>query len=159
MVDHDVVRLDVAVHDASGMTKVEGLEQLENVVPHVVVGKLWVQDFKVSAVRATSYISTPRDTDTRADHILVHILKDDGRCFRLRVAHDVEQSDNVGPSRQILQDLDLSLYLLLLDGFEDLDDALFFVLNVDALKDFRVLPSPYFANDLVVVLLPVRKSL
>jgi hypothetical protein len=42
-----------------------------------------------------------------------------------------------------LQDLDLSLNLLLLDGLQDLDDAFLIVGDIDSLEDFRILPSPY----------------
>ena len=50
-----------------------------------------------------------------------------------------------------MQDLDLTLYLLLLDGFEDFDDAFLIVDDVDALKDFRVLSAANLADDLVVL--------
>jgi hypothetical protein len=49
------------------------------------------------------------------------------------------QADNVGSARKVLQDLDLALNLLFLDGLEDLDDALVVVDRVDALEYFRVL--------------------
>ena len=39
VVDHHVVRLDVAVHDAVRVAELERLEQLENVVPDVEVGE------------------------------------------------------------------------------------------------------------------------
>jgi hypothetical protein len=42
MVDHNVVRLDIAVHDALAVAEVQSLEELENVVPHVVVLELRV---------------------------------------------------------------------------------------------------------------------
>jgi hypothetical protein len=42
MVDHNVVRLDIAVHDAFAVAEVQSLEELENVVPYVVVLEFWV---------------------------------------------------------------------------------------------------------------------
>jgi hypothetical protein len=40
-----------------------------------------------------------------------------------------------------LQDLDFTLDLFLLDGFQDFDNAFFIVQSVDSLKDFRVLAA------------------
>lgn len=57
----------------------------------------------------------------------------------LAVAHDIEKSDNVWAATEILENLDFSLYLLLLDGLEDLDDAFLVVDDVDALEHLRVL--------------------
>jgi hypothetical protein len=42
MIDHNVMRLDITVHDAFAVAVVEGLEQLENVVAHIVVLELGV---------------------------------------------------------------------------------------------------------------------
>lgn len=50
VVDHDIVGLDVAVHDAARVAKVEGLEELKDVVPHVKVGQARVQDLEVRVV-------------------------------------------------------------------------------------------------------------
>lgn len=65
------------------------------------------------------------------------------RHTHLRVADDVVQHDNVLASGEVLQDLDLALDLLLLDGFQDLDDAFLFADEVDAFKHFRVLFSRF----------------
>lgn len=53
----------------------------------------------------------------------------------LTVSYNIKQGDNVWPSAQVLQDFDLSLYLLLLDRLQDLDDALLVVDDVDAFED------------------------
>lgn len=50
MVDHNVVRLDITVHDAFAVAVVEGLEQFKNVVSHVIVLELGVQTPKVGIV-------------------------------------------------------------------------------------------------------------
>lgn len=51
-----------------------------------------------------------------------------------------------------MKNLNLTLDLLLLDGLQNLDHALFAVDDVDTLKDFRVFTTANFANDLVIVL-------
>lgn len=65
MVNHDIVRLNISVHDAFAVAEVEGLassasrrtqslvthlQQLENVVAHVVILKLGVKASKVGIV-------------------------------------------------------------------------------------------------------------
>ena len=50
MVDHDVVRLDVAVHDALAVAEVEGLEELEDVVSDIDVVEFGIQAAEVGVV-------------------------------------------------------------------------------------------------------------
>ena len=54
----------------------------------------------------------------------------------LRISHDIQKRHNVGATGKVLEDLDLTLYLLLLHRLEDLDDALLVVGDVDTLEDF-----------------------
>lgn len=61
----------------------------------------------------------------------------------LIVANDVEQSDDVRTAAEVLQDLDLALYLLLLDRLQNLDDALLVVDDVDALEDLGVFAASW----------------
>ena len=42
MVDHNVMRLDITVHDAFAVAEVQGLEELKYVVSHIVVLELGV---------------------------------------------------------------------------------------------------------------------
>ena len=49
VVDHDIVRLDVAVHDPVGVRKVEGLEQLKHVVTNVEIGQSGVEHLWAAA--------------------------------------------------------------------------------------------------------------
>lgn len=67
----------------------------------------------------------------------------------LAVAHNVQQGDNVWTSAQVLENLDFTLYLLLLDGFEDFDDAFLVVDNIDAFEDFGVLSSTCMSRHVV----------
>jgi hypothetical protein len=117
MIDHNVMRLHVAVHDALAVAVVKGLEKLKDVVADVDIDELGVQGAEVG---------------------VVDVFEDERGCLALRIPDNVEQGDNVGPAGQVLQDLDLALYLLLLDGLEDLDDAFLVVNDVDALEDLGV---------------------
>lgn len=130
-VDHHVVRLDVAVHDPPRVAKVERLEQFENVKPDVGVGERRVEDLEVCGG---------------------DVLEDERRGLGRRVAHAVEQRDDVGAAAQVLQDLDLALDFFFLDRLEDLDHAALARRRVDPFEDLGVLASADLAHDLVVVL-------
>lgn len=55
MVDHDVMRLHVSVHDTLAVAKVQSLEQLQDIVPHVQVVELGVEDPKFGVVDVLEY--------------------------------------------------------------------------------------------------------
>ena len=73
------------------------LEELEDVVPHVKVGEARVEDLEVE---------------------VVDVFGDEARDLGRRVAHDIEQCDDVRPAGEVLQDLNLPLNLLLLDRLD-----------------------------------------
>lgn len=59
----------------------------------------------------------------------------------LVVSHYIEEGYDIQPSAEVLQNLDLSLDLFLLDRFEDFDDTFLVIDDVDAFKDFGVFAS------------------
>lgn len=69
----------------------------------------------------------------------------------LVVADDVEEGDDVWSATKNLQDLNLPLDFLLLDWFEDFDDAFVVVGDVDSLKDFRVLAPSNLPHNLIII--------
>ena len=69
----------------------------------------------------------------------------------LRVADQVQQLNNIWTAGQVLQDANLALNLLLLDGLQHLDDALLVVARAHASEHLRVLAAADFAHNLVVV--------
>lgn len=81
MIDHNVMGFDVAVHDAFTMTEVECLEQLEYVVPYIVVNEARVEGAEVG---------------------VVDVLEDQARRLALTVSYHVEQGDDIGSARQVL---------------------------------------------------------
>lgn len=80
------------------------------------------------------------------------MLKDKRGGLTLRIPNHIQQLNDVRPPTHILQNLDLTLNLFLLDGFEDFDYAFRVVPHVVALEDFGVLPAADFADYLVVFL-------
>lgn len=64
----------------------------------------------------------------------------------LTIPDNVKQSNDVGSARQILQNFDLSLDLLLLNRLQDLDNTLLVVDNVDSLENLRVLSAAYMGK-------------
>lgn len=50
VINHDVVWLDISVHDAVGMAIVKSFEQLKDVVPNIKVGQGGIEYLKVSIV-------------------------------------------------------------------------------------------------------------
>lgn len=132
MVDHHIVWLDVSMHDAVGVAKVKSLEQFEEIVPDVVVAESGVQGLEVC---------------------VVNVLKNERRSLRHRVSNNIKKLDDILAAAQILQDLYLSLDLLLLHGLQYLHHALRVVHNIDSCKNFTVLSTANFATNFVVILI------
>lgn len=120
MINHYVVRLHIAVHNALAVTKVQRLQQLIDVEANIVIGEPRVK---------------------RAEIGIVHGFEDQTWGLALVIAHHIQQSDDIGASGEVLKDLDLSLDLLLLDGLENLDDTLLIIDDVDAFEHLGVLSS------------------
>jgi len=132
VIDHDVVRLDITVHDTAGVAVVKGTKKLVDVVAHIVVGECGIERLEV-------------------DVIDVFLNEAWGLCQRLN--DDIQQMDDVGSASEILQDLDLTEDLLLLDRLEHFDDAWFLSISHDtSFKHFTVLSTTNFTHDLVIVL-------
>lgn len=50
MIDHNVMRLHISVHDALAVTEIKRLEKLKNVKPHIEIGELGVEVAEVGVV-------------------------------------------------------------------------------------------------------------
>lgn len=77
VIDHNVVRLDISVHDAFGVAEIESLEQFKDVVPDIVVDEAWIQGSEVG---------------------VVDVFKDQAGCLALAIADNIQQSYDVGPT-------------------------------------------------------------
>ena len=163
MINHDVVRLHVTVHDALRVAVVESFQDLEHVVANVEIVEALIEFAEVSITR-------------------VNKLSDNGRSLGQGVSDNVNKLDNVDSVLQGLQDLDLTSDLVLLDceqvttirgretrkmagngdeiweerltRLEDFNDDTLVGLRIDALVYFRVLASANLFDNFVVVLGP-----
>lgn len=70
MIDHNVMRLNVPVHDALTMAVVEGLEQLVDVVANIDVVELRIEAAEVGVV---DILKDQRGCFTLCDHRMVNI--------------------------------------------------------------------------------------
>ena len=96
MIDHDVVRLHIAMHDALRMAEVEGLQDLKHVVADVEVVEALI---KLTEIRITS----------------INELSDNGRGLRKRITYNVNELNDVDTALQGLEDLNLATNLVFLD--------------------------------------------
>lgn len=55
VVDHNIVGLDIAMHDALAVAKVEGLEKLEDIVTDIKIVEFGVEAAEVCVVDVLEY--------------------------------------------------------------------------------------------------------
>lgn len=131
VIDHDVVRLDIAMHHAVGMAVIQRLQQLVNVVSNVQVGQRGVQHLEID---------------------VVDVLEDQRGGLALRIPDHVEELDDVGPAAHVLQYFDLALDFLL-HGLQYFDDASAVGDDVRTLEYLGIFAASDFAYDFVILLI------
>jgi len=129
MIDHNVMRLDISMHNSFAVAEIESFEELKDVESNINIVKLGVEASEIG---------------------VVDVLEDERWSLALRVSNNIKQGNNIGAASQILQDLDFTLDLLLLDRLEDLDYAFLIVDHIDAFENFRVLSSANLSHYFVV---------
>ena len=96
VVNHDVMRLDIAVHDSLRMAVIEGLQDFEHVITNIKVVEALVKFAEVSITG-------------------IDKLSNDCRCLRQRITNDIKHVNNVDATLESLQNFDLTSDLVLLD--------------------------------------------
>ena len=89
-------------------------EKLEHIVPDIVIGESRIEHFEVD---------------------VMDVFRDQTWDLGSRIANHVQQGYDIWTSGQVLENFDFSLNLLLLDGFQDFDDTLFVVDDMNTLED------------------------
>ena len=135
VVDHDIVWLDISVHDTFGVAIVESFQYFINVESNVLVSEGLVQSAEINVT-------------------CVDVLHDQSRSLSHRVSNYVHQVDDVDTSPKCLQNFNFSPNLGLFDRLQNFDDNSLIVKRVDAFIDLRVLPSTDLLDDFIVFLGP-----
>ena len=113
MIDHNIVRFHISMHNALAVTEIQRLQKFINVKTDIIIGKTRVQGAEVC---------------------VIHVFENQAWGLALAIADNIEQGHHVGTPRQVLKNLDLTLNLLLFDRLEDLNDTLLVVHHIDAFK-------------------------
>ena len=130
MIDHDVQWFDVTMHDSVNMRVLERLQNHVCVQPNIHVVELAGEDFRLNARNA---------------------FKDERWGFGGRVSEDVKEFDDIWPTVESLQDLDLPILFLDADGFENFYHTLGVVGKICSFVDFTVLATAKLVVNVVVV--------
>jgi len=138
VINHNVVGLNITVHNTTRVSEVKAAEKLIHVEADVVRSESGVENLEVSTV---------------------DVLENKRAGLGDRVLHSIDKIDDVGTTLQVLKNLDLTTNLLFLNRLEDLDDNRLVVRNVDTSEDFGVLTATKLADNLVVILrVPLRNE-
>jgi hypothetical protein len=113
MIDHNVMRLNISMHNTLAVAEVQSLEELKDVEPDIDVIELRVEASEIGIVdvlenegrRLTLFAFV-------VSYMLTMSVEKVGT--NLRIPNNVEQGNNIRTSGQILEDLNLALDLLLL---------------------------------------------
>jgi len=117
VVNHNVMRLDISVHNSLRMAEVQGLEDLEHVEADVEVSETFVKCAEINIAG-------------------VNELHDEGGSLGHRVSDDINQVDNVNSSLDRLQNFDLTSNLGFLNGLQDFNNDALVVRVVDPFVHF-----------------------
>jgi len=89
-------------------------EKFEHVISDIIIGESRVEDFEVD---------------------IVDVFRDQAWDLGSRIANHVQQGHDIWTSSQVLENFDFPFDLLLLDGFEDFDDTLLVVDDMNTFED------------------------
>lgn len=120
MVNHDIMRFDVSMHDAHWVTIIKSFQYLVNVESAVKVSKCLIQISMVETINS---------------------FKDKGRYIRNIILHTVIQLNNIRSSIKSLQNLDLSSDFLHFDRLQNLYHAFLIIDIIDSIINLWVFAS------------------
>lgn len=129
VINYDVERFNVTVHDAVRVRIVECLQYLVNI-------ELDIQRVK------DAHKLLGLDVRDKFEH--------QTRRLRALFAHHIVHPHNVRPTVQVLQDFRLTVDLLCSDRLQDLDHALLVVYLVASLIDLGIFAASEFLHDFVI---------
>lgn len=78
VINHDIVRLDVPVHNAFAVAEVQRLEEFEDIEPNIVVHKSRIQ---------------------RPEVCVVHVLENQTGSLALTISHNIQECNDIRPAR------------------------------------------------------------
>ena len=115
MIDYDVKRLYISVHDPVGVGVFKSLQDFVSVKPDVHLVELIVELFCFN---------------------VWNVLKDQTRRFCLAISEHIVEFDNVGASVERLKDFRFSINFLSSHRFQNLDYTGLVFHGVDSLENF-----------------------
>ena len=133
MIYHNVMRLDISMHDTFRVAIVKSFQNFIDIKSNVIISERLV---KSSEINITS----------------VNILHDQSRGFCHWISNYINQVDDVNTASESLQNFDFSSDFSFLDWFENLDDNSFIIQRVNSFINFRIFSSSNFLNNLIVFL-------
>lgn len=134
MIDHDIPRFHISVHDPSRVHEIQCLlersgELVDGLTDDMIPAHLEQLKCIILDVELVQH------GEERLPLHVLHVLHHETVVARRGVLDDVPQRDDVRAPRQVAEHLDFALDLLWGDRLEDFDDARLRVDHVDAFED------------------------
>ena len=114
VVNHYVVWLHIAVHDAFGMTEIQSLSKSNSEMTRCEKENDYYLQ-KLQHVESDVHIAETRIEDLKVD--VVDVFGNKAGNLRQRIPNDIKQCDDIRTTGEVLQNFDLTFDFLLLDRF------------------------------------------
>ena len=121
------------MHNSVGMAIIESFQELEKIIPNIIVSKSWIKDFEIG---------------------IIHVLKNERWGFRLWITDNIQKLNDILSAGEILQDLNFTLNFLLLHRFQDFNYTFRVIINIESCENLTILSPPNLANNFVILLIP-----
>ena len=117
VINHDVVRFDISVHNSFRMTIIQSFQNLIDVESNIEIRKTFVKCSEI-------------------DVACIHILHDKRWSLSHWVSDNINQINDINATSQSLKNLNFSSDFGFLDRFQNLDDNSFIIQSVNSLVYF-----------------------